>query len=284
MTTTITAPASTTEAAAPAAGGRSGAAYPTAVGQTAKRTIFQFFRTPQLILMGTIQGALFLFMFRYILGGAIDPGVSVKYVDFLVPGFLATTILWMGMTAPAGVAEDAASGVHDRLRSLPIPRSAAMVGRTLADTVLTSWGILITALVGLAVGFRTHAGAGSVLLAVALLLVGTLAFTWLFAALGLTSGSAQSANATASLVVVPLTFVSSAYVPVASMPGWLQPVAKYQPVTTLANAMRSLMLGGPDAAGIAHTTTFWVALSLAWCAGIALVFGTIAVRRFSRMR
>ena len=283
--TTLTAPTPTTEVAPEvAAAGHAGAAYPTAVGQTAKRTVFQFVRTPQLILMGTIQGALFLFMFRYILGGAIDPGVSVKYVDFLVPGFLATTILWMGMTAPAGVAEDAASGVHDRLRSLPIPRSAAMVGRTVADTVLTSWGILVTALVGLAVGFRTHADAGPILLALALLLVGTLAFSWLFVALGLTSGSAQSANATASLVVVPLTFVSSAYVPVSSMPGWLQPVAKYQPVTSLANSMRSLMLGGPDAAGIAHTTTFWVGLSLAWCAGIALVFGTMAVRRFSRMR
>jgi ABC-2 type transport system permease protein len=282
--TTMTASPSTTDVAAPPVPSRADVAYPTAVGQTARRTVLQFFRTPQIILMGTIQGALFLFMFRYILGGAIDPGVSVKYVDFLVPGFLATTILWMGMTAPAGVAEDAASGVHDRLRSLPIPRSAAMVGRTLADTVLTSWGILITALVGLAVGFRTHADAGPVLLALALLIVGTLSFSWLFVTLGLTSGSAQSANATATLVVVPLTFVSSAYVPVASMPGWLQPVAKYQPVTSLANAMRSLMLGGPDAAGIAHTTTFWVGLSLAWCAGIALVFGTIAVRRFSKQR
>jgi ABC transporter DrrB family efflux protein len=280
--TTTTGPATGVAVEAPARA--TGAAYPSAVGQTARRTVLQFVRTPQLILMGTIQGALFLFMFRYILGGAIDPGVDVGYVDFLVPGFLATTILWMGMTAPAGIAEDAASGVHDRLRSLPIPRSAAMVGRSLADTALTSWGMLVTAGVGLAVGFRTHADAGRVLLAVALLLTGTVAFTWLFAALGLSAGSAQSANAMASLVVVPLTFVSSAYVPVGSMPGWLQPVAKYQPVTALANSVRSLMLGGTDAAGISRSTGFWIGLSLAWCAVIALAFGTLAVRRFSRMR
>jgi ABC transporter DrrB family efflux protein len=280
VTTTTAGPGVAVEA--PSRG--AGAAYPSAVGQTARRTILQFFRTPQLILMGSIQGALFLFMFRYILGGAINPGVDVDYVDFLVPGFLATTILWIGMSAPSGVAEDAASGVHDRLRSLPIPRSAAMVGRSIADTALTSWGMLITAGVGLAVGFRTHADAGRVLLACALLLLGVLAFSWLFVALGLSAGSAQSANGTATLVTVPLTFVSSAYVPVASMPGWLQPVAKYQPITALANACRSLMLGGTDAAGISRSTGFWVGLSVAWCAVIVLAFGTMAVRRFSRMR
>jgi ABC transporter DrrB family efflux protein len=281
--TAITAPP-TTGVAVDAPPRATGAAYPSAVGQTARRTVLQFFRTPQLIIMGSIQGALFLFMFRYILGGAIDPGVDVDYVDFLVPGFLVTTILWIGMAAPSGISEDAASGVHDRLRSLPIPRSAAMVGRSLADTALTTWGMLITAGVGLAVGFRTHADAGRVLLAGALLLLGVVAFSWLFVALGLSAGSAQSANGTATLVTVPLTFVSSAYVPVASMPGWLQPVAKYQPITALANAARSLMLGGTDAAGISHSTGFWVGLSVAWCAAIALGFGTLAVRRFSRMR
>jgi ABC transporter DrrB family efflux protein len=261
-----------------------GAPYSTAASQTARRTILQFFRTPQLILMGSIQGALFLFMFRYILGGAINPGVDVSYVDFLVPGFLVTTILWMGMSAPAGVAEDAASGVHDRLRSLPIHRSAVMVGRSLADASLITWGVLITALVGVAVGFRTHGDAGAVVAGFALLLVASYTFTWIFINLGLTARNAQSAQATATLVVVPLTFVSSAYVPIASMPGWLQPVAKNQPVTVICNAVRSLMLGGTDAAGVGHSTGYWVALSLVWCAGIALVFGSLAVSRFARSR
>jgi ABC-2 type transport system permease protein len=282
MTTTIT--SSTPDVALPAALPTTGAGFLTAAGQTTRRTVLQFFRTPQVLMMGTIVGALFLFMFRYIFGGAIDPGLPVDYVDFLVPGFLVTTILWTGMNAPAGVAEDAASGVYDRLRSLPISRSAVMVGRSLADTALISWSMLVTIALGVAVGFRTHADVPSVLAALALILVATYVFTWLFITVGLVAGNAQGAQATATLVVVPLTFVSSAYVPSDSLPSWMQPVAENQPVTVLVNAVRSLMLGGPDAAGVGHSTTYWVALSLAWCAAILAVFGSLATARFARTR
>jgi ABC-2 type transport system permease protein len=260
-----------------------GAGFLIAAGQTARRTLLQFLRTPQLLMMGTIQGALFLFMFRYIFGGAIDTGGGVSYVDFLVPGFLVTTILWAGMSAPAGVAEDAASGVHDRLRSLPIARTAVVVGRSLADTALVSWSLLVTTVFGFAVGFRAHADLPSVVLAFGVMLVATYAFTWFFISLGLAASNAQAAQAM-TMLVVPLTFMSSAYVPVDSMPGWMQPVAANQPVTAMINAVRSLMLGGTDAAGIGHTTGYWVALTLAWCAAIALVFGGLAVSRFSRAR
>jgi ABC-2 type transport system permease protein len=281
MTTiTSSAPDIATQAEVPT----SGAGYLTAAGQTTRRTVLQFFRTPQVLLMGTIVGALFLFMFRYIFGGAIDPDGPVDYVDYLVPGFLVTTILWTGMNAPAGVAEDAASGVYDRLRSLPIPRSAVMVGRSLADTALIWWSMLVTIGLGLAVGFRTHADVPSVLAALALIVVATYAFTWLFITVGLAAGNAQGAQATATLVVVPLTFVSSAYVPSDSQPSWMQPVSENQPVTVLVNAVRSLMLGGPDAAGVGHSTTYWVAVSLAWCAAIVAVFGSLATARFARTR
>jgi len=261
---------------------RAGAGFGTAALQSARRTILQFFRTPQLLVMGTVQGALFLFMFRYIFGGAIDTG-SVDYVDFLVPGFLVTAILWLGMAVPAGVAEDASSGVHDRLRSLPIPRSAVMVGRSLADTALTFWGILVTTVLAFAVGFRLHADLPAVLLAAALMVVATYTLMWVFISLGLLSGNAQAAQMS-TLVVIPLAFVSSAYVPVDSLPGWMQPVADNQPVTVLVNAVRSLMLGGTDAAGIGHSTAYWVTASLVWCAGILAVFGSLAVARFSRTR
>src|SRR5262252_6657013 len=117
-----------------------GAGFVTASLQSAKRTILQFFRTPQLLMLGTVQGALFLFMFRYIFGGAIHPPGGLTYVDFLVPGFLVTGILWLGMPASSGVAEDATTGVHGRLRSLPIPRASVMVGRSLADSTMTIWG------------------------------------------------------------------------------------------------------------------------------------------------
>jgi ABC transporter DrrB family efflux protein len=279
MTTTTTAP---DVAAHAAVDHPTGAGYVTAALQSAKRTVLQFFRTPQLLVLGTIQGALFLFMFRYIFGGAIDPGEGLDYVDFLVPGFLVTGILWLGMSAASGVAEDAATGVHDRLRSLPIARSAVMLGRSLADAALTLWGLLISGTLAFVVGFRLHAGLAEVALALLLLLLAVYSFMWVFITIGLTSGSAQAAQGTTTLLIVPLAFVSAAYVPADTLPGWMQPVADNQPFTIVSNAVRSLTLGGADALGLGHDTAYWVALSLAWCIGILAVFATIAVSRFAR--
>src|ERR671919_1398224 len=281
--TTVTKP-STDVAAGPAVGRTTGATFVTAALQSAKRTILQFFRTPQLLMLGTVQGALFLFMFRYIFGGAINPGEGLDYVDYLVPGFLASGILWLGMPAATGVAEDAATGVHDRLRSLPIPRSSVMVGRSLADTALTLWGLFVAGVLAFIVGFRLDADVAEVALALVLLLLAVYSFMWVFIAIGLTSKSAQAANGTCTLLIVPLAFVSAAYVPAESLPGWMQPVANNQPFTIFSNAMRCLTLGGADAVGLGHSTAYWVALSLVWCAGILLVFSTIAVSRFARRR
>jgi len=282
MTTTTT---TTAEATAEATVARvPGAGFVPAALQSAKRTILQFFRTPQLLLLGTIQGALFLFMFRYIFGGAINPGHGLEYVDFLVPGFLVTGILWLGMPAASGVSEDATTGVHDRLRSLPIPRSSPMFGRSIADTVLTLWGLFVAGVLAFIVGFRLNANVAEVLLALALLVAAAYCFTWVFISIGLVSKSAQAANGMSTLLVVPLAFISAAYVPANSLPGWLQPIANNQPFTIFSNAMRSLTLGGADKVGLGHSTAYWVFLSLLWCAGIFLVFSTIAVRRFSKRR
>src|SRR3954447_17783594 len=176
-----------------------GAGFVTASLQSAKRTILQFFRTPQLLMLGTVQGALFLFMFRYIFGGAIHPPGHLSYVDFLVPGFLVTGILWLGMPASSGVAEDATTGVHDRMRSLPIPRASVMFGRSLADTALTLWGIFVATVLAFIVGFRLHAGFAEVALALVVLLAAVYSFMWVFISVGLTSKSAQAANGTATL-------------------------------------------------------------------------------------
>jgi ABC-2 type transport system permease protein len=261
-----------------------GAGFVTAALQSAKRTVLQFFRTPQLLMLGTIQGALFLFMFRYIFGGAINPGNGIDYVDFLVPGFLVTAILWLGMPAATGVADDANTGVHDRLRSLPIPRASVMFGRSLADTTLTLWGIFVSTVLAFIVGFRLDASLAEVALALVVLLAATYSFMWVFITIGLTSKSAQAATGTTTLLIVPLAFVSAAYVPADSLPGWMQPVADNQPFTVFSNALRSLTLGGADAIGLGHSTAYWVVLSLVWCAGIALVFATLAVFRFARRR
>jgi ABC-2 type transport system permease protein len=281
MTTVTT---STTDVAAgPAVDRTTGANFVTAALQSAKRTILQFFRTPQLLMLGTIQGALFLFMFRYIFGGAINPGEGLDYVDYLVPGFLASGILWLGMPAATGVAEDAATGVHDRMRSLPIPRASVMFGRSIADTALTVWG-LFAGVLAFIVGFRLNADVAEVALALVVLLIAAYSFMWVFITIGITSKSAQAANGTSTLLIVPLAFVSAAYVPAESLPGWMQPVADNQPFTVFSNALRCLTLGGADAVGLGHNTAYWVALSLVWCAGILLVFSTIAVSRFARRR
>jgi ABC transporter DrrB family efflux protein len=283
MTSTTAVTTQARGSTAPGARG-AGAGYLTTTTQTARRTALQYLRTPQLLILPAIMGALFLFIFRYVFGGAISAGSGVDYVDFLVPGFLVTVILWTGMNAPAGVAEDAASGVHDRLRSLPIPRSAAVAGRSVADTAMIAWTLVVSAILGILVGFRTHGSVGAVLVAVGLMLLAAYAFSWVFVALGLMAGNAQAAQGMASLVVVPFTFLSSAYVPVHSMPGWMQPFAANQPVTAMINAVRSLMLGGADAAGVGHSTLYWVVLAIAWSVGITVVFAAIAVARFGRTR
>ena len=260
-----------------------GAGMLTTTLETARRSILQFFRTPQVLVMGTVQGALFLFMFRYVFGGAINSGGALSYVDFLVPGFLVTVILWTGMGSAAGVAEDSATGVYDRLRSLPIPRTAVMLGRSVADWVLIAWGMVITGALGFALGFRAHGGVRDFLLGFLVMLVAGYAFTWVFILIGLVAGNAQAAQGL-SMLVIPFSFISSANVPVASMPGWMQPFGANQPISVIINAVRSLMSGGTDVVGIGHSTGYWVVLSLVWSAGIALVFGAASVARFGKTR
>lgn len=284
MTTTTTIIGSTTGAPRAPLAPATGARFGTTTLQTARRTFLQYLRTPQLLVLPTIIGAMFLIIFRYVIGGAIHPGQGVDYVDFLVPGFLLTSIQWTGMNVPAGVAEDAASGVHDRFRSLPISRAAVVAGRSLADSALMWWTLLIDALLGFAVGFRTHGDVAAVVAAFAVMLIAAYVFSWVFLTLGLIGGNAQAAQGMSSLIVIPFTFVSSAYVPVGSMPGWIQPFAANQPITVMINAVRSLMLGSARAAGVGHTTGHWVVLSLVWCAGLLALFAAFAVARFARTR
>ncbi|MBS1848103.1 MAG: ABC transporter permease [Actinobacteria bacterium] len=258
-----------------------GAGFSTTATCSARRTILQFFRTPQVLVMGTVQGAMFLVMFRYVFGGAIRTGGELSYVNFLVPGFLTTIVLWTGMSAASGVAEDAATGVHDRLRSLPIPRVAVVVGRALADTGLTTWGLFVTGILSFLIGFRPAGSVVHVAAGFVLIIVAGFAFSWVFILIGLVGGNAQAAQGL-SMLVIPFSFISSANVPVQSMPGWLQPFAANQPVSVVINAVRSLMQGGPARVGIGHTTAYWVAAALIWCAVLVVVFAPLCARRFAR--
>jgi ABC transporter DrrB family efflux protein len=246
----------------------------------ARRGILKFLRTPQLIVLGTIQGAMFLLIFRYVFGGAIDAG-NVSYVDFLVPGFVTTSVLFAGMGAATAIAEDLEQGVVDRLRSLPIPRSAVLTGRALADTTVLTWSLAITTAIGFAVGFRVHGSMGDAMLAFGLCLVFGFAFEWVFLYLGLTARTAQAAQGMA-LLVFPLTFVSSAYVPVETMPGWMQAVAEHQPITYMVDAVRSLTQGETAEVLLGHPASYYVGRSLLWTVAIVAVFAPLAVARYRK--
>jgi ABC-2 type transport system permease protein len=246
----------------------------------ARRGILKFLRTPQLVVLGTIQGAMFLLIFRYVFGGAIDAG-SISYVDFLVPGFVTTTVLFAGMGAATAIAEDLDQGFVDRLRSLPIPRSAVLSGRALADTTVMTWSLAITTAIGFAVGFRIHGPVPDAVLALGLCVLFGFAFEWLFLYLGQIAGTAQAAQGFA-LLIFPLTFVSSAYVPVESMPGWMQVVAEHQPITYMVDAVRALTQGETAEALLGHPASYYVTRSLLWTIAIVAVFAPLAVARFRR--
>jgi ABC-2 type transport system permease protein len=258
---------------------RSASLWASTIG-IAKRSVLKFLRTPQLVVLGTIQGAMFLLIFRYVFGGAIGAG-GLSYVDFLVPGFITTGVLFSGMGAAAGVAEDLEQGFVDRLRSLPIPRSAVLAGRALADTGMQIWGLVVTTAIGFAVGFRIHGSVVDSLAAFGLLILLGFAFEWLFITLGMFAGSAQAAQGLA-LMVFPLTFVSSAYVPVETMPGWLQAFAEHQPLTVMVDAVRALTQGPAAEAQLGHSAGYFVVRSLVWAAAIVAVFAPLAVARFRR--
>ena len=253
-----------------------GASFLTASGQVATRTMKKFIRTPALIIAGTAQGVLFLLIFRYVFGGAVAHTGALNYVDFLVPGFVVTGVLFQGMGAATGVAEDLESGLLDRLRSLPIRLLSIVTGRVSADSALVTWGVLVMTAVGFAVGFRLTGTNLQGLAALGLTIIYGFAFVWLFIFMGLAAGSAQAAQGL-SFLVFPLSFVSSAYVPVATMPGWMQGFATNQPLTQMVNTVR-LLTGGPKAQLLlGHPVSYYLVPSLLWTAGLIVVFAPLAV-------
>ena len=246
----------------------------------ARRTVLRTVRNPQVFVLGMVQGAMFLLIFRYVFGGAITTN-GIRYVDFLVPGFVGTGVLFSGMSSSIGVAEDLSEGLFDRLRSLPVPRIAVVGGRVVADTALAAIGLTVTTLVGFAVGFRTSAPLGGLLLAVALCLFAAFAFTWMFVLLGILAGNPQAAQGV-GMLVFPFTFVSSAFVPVESMPGWLEAFARNQPLTQLVNATRAFSLGDEAQRVLGHSAGYFATRTLFWCALFVVVFAPLAARRYQR--
>ena len=266
--------------AAPAAGPARQAGLVTSTLTVTRRALLRYVRTPQLIVLATVQMSLFFLIYRYMFGGAIHIA-GMRYVDYLVPGFIATGVLFSGIGTAAATAEDLEQGFIDRLRSLPIPRASVLAARALADTALVAWSTAFTAAIAFAVGFNLHGSALDGLAAFGLVIAFGFAFEWLFIAMGLFAGNAQAAQGM-GMIVFPLAFVSSAYVPVSSMPGWLQVFAKHQPLTYMVDAVRALTLGPHAHALLGHPTSYFVTRALIWALAIIAISLPIAVVRYQR--
>jgi ABC-2 type transport system permease protein len=245
-----------------------------------RRALVRYVRTPQLIVMATVQMSMFFLIYRYLFGGAIHIA-GLPYVDYLVPGFIATGVLFSGIGAAVATAEDLQQGFIDRLRSLPIPRSSVLVARAIADTAILTLASAVTIGIAFAVGFRLHGSALDGLAAFGLVIVFGFAFEWVFVTLGLLAGNAQAAQGM-GMIVFPFAFISSAYVAVASMPGWLQVFAKHQPLTYMVDAVRALTLGPHAHALLGHPVGYFVVRALIWALAIIAISLPLAVIKYRR--
>src|ERR1700685_2327936 len=239
-----------------------------------RRNLLVWMRVPAYLVFTVVQPVIFVLMFRYVFGGAIRVGSSLSYVDFLLPGIIAQTAAFACFGTAIALAVELKKGVIDRLRAMPMARSAVLAGRLVADTLRMTATILIVVGVGYAVGFRFSNGVVPAIAMVVLATVFGLAICCISAYTGLAIGDEESVQAFGLIWLFPLTFLSSAFVPISSMPGWLRAFANNQPVTYIINTMRALALGGPIEANL------WK--SLAWLAGIFLVFSPLAGRAYRR--
>jgi ABC-2 type transport system permease protein/oleandomycin transport system permease protein len=239
-----------------------------------KRNLLVWMRVPAYIVFTVIQPVIFVLMFRYVFGGAIHAGTHGGYVNFLIPGILAQTAAFATFGTAIALAQELKKGVIDRLRSMPMARSAVLGGRLVADTARMSVTLLIVLGIGCAVGFRFTNGFVAAVAMLLLAVVFGVAICCIAAYTGLAIGDEESVQAFGLIWLFPLTFLSSAFVPIVTMPGWLQAFANNQPVTYVVDTMRALALGGP----------VWDSLwkSLLWLAGIFVVFIPLAVRAYRR--
>ena len=247
---------------------------PEVIGDTlvlARRSLVRIPRQPDLLLGFTVQPVMFVLLFVYVFGGAIStPGVD--YVDYLIPGIIIQSMTFGGFPTALGLAEDLKKGLIDRFRSLPMSRAAVLTGRTLADVATNVFQLAVMLAVGFAVGFRFGTDVPRVLAGIALALLVGYAFSWVFALIGLIASSPEASNAYGFTILFPVTFVSSAFVPVESMPSWLQPIANHNPFTNMVNAARALFIGTPAGNQV------W--LAVAWSLVIATVASVLAVWRY----
>ncbi len=237
----------------------------------ASRNLKRIPRQPDLLIAYTVQPVMFVLLFVFVFGGAIvTPGFD--YVDFLMPGIIVQSIAFGGFVTALGLSEDVQKGLIDRFRSLPMARSAVLAGRTLSDIPLNLLSLVVLLAVGFVSGFSFDSDIAKILLGIVLLLFFGYAFSWIFALVGLYSSSPETANSIGFTAIFPLTFASSAFVPVASMPDGLKQFAEVNPITTVVDAVRHLWLSTPANSDV------W--MSFVWCVVLIAIFAPLAVKRY----
>ncbi len=239
------------------------------------RNLIGIRRTPQLMVFTLIQPVIFVLLFTYVFGGAIrglPPGLT--YVDYLIPGVFVQTAVFGSIITAVGMATDLNNGILERFRSLPMSSSAVLVGRSLSDLTRNVFVTIMMALVGFLVGFRYGNGLGRFVAGMLLVLAFGYAMSWIFSLVGMAVKDPETAQAASFPILAPLVFASAVFVPVGTMPSWLQPWAENQPVSLTASAARQLMLGIP-----AGHDLFW---SCVWIVGIVGVCAPLAAWRYRR--
>jgi ABC-2 type transport system permease protein/oleandomycin transport system permease protein len=236
-----------------------------------KRNLLRYLRLPNLLVFSTVQPVMFVLLFAYVFGGAIHVN-GVNYKDYLMPGIFVQTVIFGSVQTGVGLSDDLAKGMIDRFRSLPMARSAVLAGRTLSDTVRNTFVVVLMTGVGLAIGFRFHGTFIQSIAALALAVFFGLAFSWISALIGMSVRDPEAAQAAGFIWIFPLVFASSAFVPISSMPSWLQVFTRNNPVSHTIDAIRDMILSRP----VWHD--LW--LSLAWITAILVVFVPLAVNRY----
>jgi len=240
----------------------------------AKRNLMRIPRQPDLLIAYTIQPVMFVLLFVYVFGGAIQ--TPFDYVDFLMPGIIVQSIAFGGFVTALGLSEDVQKGLIDRFRSLPMSRAAVLTARTSSDILLNCLSLVVLFAVGFAAGYNfIGATAGEIVLGIVLLLFLGYAFSWIFALVGLFSSSPETANSIGFTLIFPLTFASSVFVPASTMPDGLRQFAEANPFTTISDAVRSLWLDTPA------NTDIWMAFI--WCAVLTAIFAPLAVARYRKV-
>jgi ABC-2 type transport system permease protein len=237
-------------------------------------------RIPELAIFAILQSIMFVLLFAFVFGGAIPIQGGGSYREYLMPGIFVQTLTFAAVTTAIGMAEDMNKGIIDRFRSLPMARSAVLAGRTTSDLVYNAGILVVLMLSGLAVGWRVHNGVAAFLAAVVLLLAFAYAMSWLGVFLGMSVPTVEVAQQLGFIVLFPLTFVSNAFVPTASMPSWLQPFAEWNPISSIVAACRELF-GNPNPfTGDSFPAQHPVVLSVVWITVLLVVFAPLGVRRY----